>query len=96
MTVLRVTDARKSFGPTMALDGASLALWLSFGAWPVLMAAAAWAAMLGLGRRTLGAARIRAEGSLDAIAAAAMGLGILGESVFLLAWAVGLNKPFNP
>lgn len=74
-----------------SLDGSALALWLSFGAWPLLLAAVAWAAMLGLGRRALGAARIRPEGGLDAIAAAALGLGMLGQSVFLLGWTGGLT-----
>ena len=76
-----------------SLDVRSLESWLSFGAWPVVFAVAAWAAMLGLGRRALGAAGIRPEGSLDAIAAATLGLGVIGQSVFMLGWLGGLNKP---
>jgi hypothetical protein len=72
------------------VDGASLALWLSFGAWPAVLALALWAAGLGLGRRALLAAGARPDGGLDALAAAALGLGLLAQGVFLLGWAGAL------
>lgn len=74
-----------------SLDGASLGLWLSFGAWPLILAAVAWASMLGLGRRALDALQVREEKGLDSLAAAALGLGLLGEAAFLLGWAGGLT-----
>ena len=77
-----------------SLDGGSLVSWLSFGAWPLALALAAWATMLGLGRRALGAAGARTEKGLDSVAAAALGLGIMGQAVFLLGAAGGLNGPW--
>jgi len=74
-----------------AVDGRSLCLWLAYGLWPVLLAAAVWAASLGMGRRLLRALGAPAAGPLDGTAAAALGLGLLGEAVFLMGWSGVLN-----
>lgn len=76
-----------------SLDGASIGLWLAFGLWPLALAAAAWAVMLGLGRRALGALGLEAAGGLDRVAAAALGLGLLGQAAFFLGWGGGFNEP---
>jgi len=76
-----------------SLDGGSLVSWLSFGLAPLMLAVAAWAVMLGLGRRALGAAGARPEKGLDSVAAAALGLGMTGQAVFLLGWMGGLKEP---
>ena len=60
-----------------SLNVKSIELWLSFGVWPLILAVAAWATMLGLGRRTFGAATIRTEEDLDTLAAAAVGPWLL-------------------
>ncbi len=74
-----------------SLDGKSVELWLGFGIWPLALAVALWAAAYGLGRRALALARVLPERGPDAAVAAALGLGLLGETAFLLGWAGGLR-----
>lgn len=73
------------------LDRVSLRLLLSFGLWPLVLASGLWAVALGLGRRALGGLKAAPRGPLDLIVAAALGLGILGQAVFLLGWAGALR-----
>ncbi len=65
-----------------AVDAGSVRLWLSHCLAPLALAAALWLAAWGIGRRW------RCGG----IEAAALGLGLLAQAVFLLAWA-GLLAP---
>lgn len=74
-----------------AVDGTSVRLWLSYGLWPLALAAAGGAAAYGLGRRALAALGAPGREPLDEVAAAALGLGLLGQAVFLLGWAGGLT-----
>lgn len=74
-----------------ALDRRSASLLASHGLWPALIAAALWLLGLGLGRRALRAAGAPPEGALDGVTAAALGLGLLGQAVFLLGWAGALE-----
>lgn len=67
-----------------AVDGTSVRLWLSYGLWPLALAAAGGAAAYGLGRRALAALGAPGREPLDEVAAAALGLGLLGQAVFLL------------
>ena len=69
-------------------DAASLKLILQYGVWPIFLALALWTIAFGLGRRVL---RGLGTGPLNEIAAAALGLGLLGQAVFLLGWAGGLR-----
>jgi hypothetical protein len=73
------------------LDARSLKLLIGFGVWPGLLAAGLWVAALGLGRRALRALGAPPRDALDALAAAALGLGLLGQAVFLLGWTAGLR-----
>lgn len=70
-----------------ALDGESLRLWLSHGLLPLLLAGGLWLAAWVLGRRLL--ALLKAPD--DGVAAAALGLGALGQGAFVLALAGALN-----
>jgi hypothetical protein len=73
------------------LDAASLRSILAYGIWPLLLALGLWAIALGLGRRALRGLRAEPRGPLDSISAAALGLGLLGQAVFLLGWWGGLR-----
>jgi hypothetical protein len=75
-----------------AFDAVSLRLWLGWALWPAALAAAAWAAALGVGRGALRILRAREHGGLGDVAAAALGLGLLGQAVFLLGSAGGLSE----
>lgn len=76
-----------------AIDGRSARLLASYALWPMLIAAGLGLIGFGAGIRALRALRVRPEGALDGIAAAALGLGLLGQAVFLLGWAGGLKEP---
>jgi hypothetical protein len=69
-------------------DAVSLKLIVQYGIWPVVLALGLWLVALGLGRRTL---QGLIRDPLDEIAAATLGLGLLGQAVFLLGWAGGLR-----
>ena len=69
------------------LDGKSVAVILSYGVYPLLMALAFWVLALGLGRRVMTTLAIYPGGRLDGIATAALGGGLLAEAVFYLGWA---------
>ncbi|NNN06400.1 MAG: hypothetical protein HKL90_10910, partial [Elusimicrobia bacterium] len=58
---------------------------------PAALAAALWLTAWGLGRRARAALGARGGGTLDEICAAALGLGLLGQAVFVLGWAGALN-----
>jgi len=75
-----------------SVDEKSLQIWLEYGLWPLLLAALAWAVFLGLGGKALRTAKAGPARGLDGVAAAALGLALLGEAVFLLMWA-GAPKP---
>ena len=75
-----------------ALDGRSVLLWLGWGLWPLFLAAGLWAAALGLGHRAHRSLGVEPEGGLERIAAAALGLALIGQAVFLLGVA-GLLRP---
>jgi hypothetical protein len=70
-----------------SFDIRSLRLIAEFGVWPLLLAAGMWITALGLGRRTLRLLGAPAKSPLDELSAAALGLGLLGQAVFLLGWA---------
>jgi hypothetical protein len=74
-----------------AFDAVSLRLLAGFGIWPAIMAVGVWTIALGLGRRTLRALGAPPQEALDELTAAALGLGLLGQAVFLLGWAGGLR-----
>ncbi len=76
-----------------AFDADSLRLLAGYGVGPVLLASGLWAAALGLGRRALRALGAPPRDALDGAAAAALGLGLLGQGVFLLGWTAGLRPP---
>lgn len=76
-----------------AIDGRSAGLLASYALWPVTIAAGMWLIGFGSGIRVLLTLRVRPEGALDGIAAAALGLGLLGQAVFLLGWAGSLKGP---
>lgn len=69
-----------------SVDEKSIGLWIEYGLWPLLLAVLAWAICLGLGRRALRALKAGPAGALDGVAAAALGLALLGEAVFLFMW----------
>jgi len=73
-------------------DAESVRLLLGWGAAPLLLALALWIAAWGSGRRALRVLRARGRGGLVEVAAAALGLGLLGQCVFALGWA-GLLSP---
>ena len=73
------------------IDGRSARLLASYALWPMLIAAGLWLVGFGSGIRAFLALRVRPDGALDRIAAAALGLGLLGQAIFLLGWAGGLN-----
>src|SRR5579859_6860232 len=75
-----------------ALDGTSVSLWLTRGLWPALVAAALWALFLGLGRRALRALGAPPRDGLGDASAAALGLGLFGSALGLLA-AAGALRP---
>ncbi len=68
------------------LDGESARLWLTFGLWPLILAALFWAAAWGAGRRAL-----KPVSKLDEVVAAAFGLGLLGFSMIVLGLSAGLG-----
>jgi hypothetical protein len=74
-----------------AFDGTAARLWLGWALWPAALAAAAWAAALGIGRRALRLLGAAEADGLGRVAAAALGLGLLGQAAFLLGWAGGLS-----
>src|SRR5262245_8099855 len=74
------------------LDATSVRLWLTRGLWPAVIAAALWLVALGLGRRALKALAASPRSGLDEVAAAALGLGLLGSALFALA-AAGALRP---
>lgn len=73
------------------LDRTSLRLFFSYGIWPLALAVGLWAVAFGLGRRALRAAGAPVREPIDGVAAAALGLGLLGQAVFLLGWAGALR-----
>lgn len=73
------------------IDGRSASIWLAYGLWPVLLAGGAWLSGLGLGRRLMGALAAPQRDALDGIMAAALGLGLTAQAVFLFGWAGGLT-----
>lgn len=73
------------------LDSASLRLIVGYGIWPALLALGLWIIGLGLGRRMLRVIHAEARDPLDGAAAAALGMGLVGQAVFLLGWADGLR-----
>ena len=74
-----------------AFDARSLRLVLEYGVWPVGLAFGLWAAALGLGRRVLRGLNAEPRAAFGEIAAAALGLGLIGQAVFLLGWAGALR-----
>jgi hypothetical protein len=74
-----------------SLDGKSARLWASHAALPLLAAAMLWAIGSGLGRRASGRFKVLPTGAAGAIAAAALGLGLFAQAVFVLACAGKLN-----
>ena len=72
------------------LDLESLRLVLSHALWPLALALSFWSVAWGLGRRALRAGGVAEEG----IIAAALGLGLLGQAVFVLGWG-GLLRPWS-
>jgi hypothetical protein len=69
-----------------AFDAVSLRTTIEYGIWPLILSLGLWLVALGLGRRAL-----RAREALDSIAAAALGLGLMGQAAFLVGWAGGLR-----
>ncbi|MFI5349169.1 MAG: hypothetical protein ACHQ2Z_06480 [Elusimicrobiota bacterium] len=79
---------RYSLRAPSVFDGTSVKLLLQYGIGPIVLALGIGSVAFGLGRRTL---RGLMRDPLDEIAAAALGLGLLGQAVFLLGCAGGLR-----
>ena len=73
------------------LDSGSARDLLEYTIWPLFLALGLWVIALGLGHRVLRGLRAGTRDPLDGISAAALGLGLLGQTVFLLGWAGGLH-----
>jgi hypothetical protein len=89
LTTARTADfIRCALRAPSVFDATSVKLLLQYGIWPIVLALGLWFVAFGLGRRAL---RGLMRGPLDKVAAAALGLGLLGQAVFLLGWAGGLR-----
>jgi len=76
-----------------ALDRTSAQLWLRHLFWPALAAGVLWTLSLGAGRRLWPTPRPAPDQGLETVAAAALGLGILGQALFALALFGLLRTP---
>lgn len=86
---LLVKHAAGMFGYLLSrpssIDGESLLLWVKHAVLPLLGAAVMWMIALGLGKGAAHLLKIRPRGLTASVAAAALGLGLLAQAVFVLA-----------